>query len=403
MIRFLVLFCLLSGTAHAHNKSISFSDWLWNGRDIEVIFTVAARDITFLPQTARSTDLASALGNHLQDKFELRQINTACTVSEPFDARPARAGYVRMQATFRCLSENAALQVTNNVFFDMIRTHIHLARIQIGPRRTMQGQEVLFTTNQRTFSLNPMAEQKFAPRQNFFEALGRYFRLGVEHIATGIDHLAFVLCLVLLATSVRRLLILVSGFTLGHSLTLALSALGVVAPNASIVEAVIGASIAALAAEGILTRAGLMPRAGLVAAALIYFIAGLSIFFTAPLPLAGWAGFMLFAVSYGFAVRTEVDRQAVAPIITAAFGLFHGFGFAGLLNDVGLPEGQVLSGLLGFNLGVEFGQLLFIFVILLPLRMLLQDLPSPKIRWSDILASILTGYGVFLFVQRGLL
>jgi hypothetical protein len=102
-------------------------------------------------------------------------------------------------------------------------------------------------------------------------------------------------------------------------------------------------------------------------------------------------------------VRTEVDRQAVAPIITAAFGLFHGFGFAGLLNDVGLPEGQVLSGLLGFNLGVEFGQLLFIFVILLPLRMLLQDLPSPKIRWSDILASILTGYGVFLFVQRGLL
>lgn len=403
MIRFLVLFCLLSGTAHAHNKSISFSDLLWNGRDIEVIFTVAARDITFLPQTARSTGLASALGNHLQDKFELRQINTACTISEPFDARPARAGYVRMQATFRCLSENAALQVTNNVFFDMIRTHIHLAHIHIGPRRTMQGQEVLFTTNERTFSLNPTAEQKFAPRQNFFEALGRYFRLGVEHIATGIDHLAFVLCLVLLATSVRRLLILVSGFTLGHSLTLALSALGVVAPNASIVEAVIGASIAALAAEGILTRAKLMPRAGLVTAALIYFIAGLSIFFTAPLPLAGWAGFMLFAVSYGFAVRTEVDRQAVAPIITAAFGLFHGFGFAGLLNDVGLPEGQVLSGLLGFNLGVEFGQILFIFVILLPLRMLLQDLPSPKIRWSDILASILTGYGVFLFVQRGLL
>ena len=66
-------------------------------------------------------------------------------------------------------------------------------------------------------------------------------------------------------------------------------------------------------------------------------------------------------------------------------------------------EGQVLSGLLGFNLGVEFGQLIFIFAILLPLRVLLQDLPSPRIRWSDILASILTGYGVFLFVQRGLL
>ena len=77
-----------------------------------------------------------------------------------------------MQATFRCLSENASLQVTNNVFFDMIRTHIHLARIQIGPRRTMQGQEVLFTTNERTFSLNPMAEQKFAPRQNSLKPWG---------------------------------------------------------------------------------------------------------------------------------------------------------------------------------------------------------------------------------------
>ena len=81
MIRYLVLFCLLSGTAHAHNKSISFSDWLWNGRDVEVIFTVSARDITFLPQTARSTKLDTALGNHLQDRLELLQINTPCTLS----------------------------------------------------------------------------------------------------------------------------------------------------------------------------------------------------------------------------------------------------------------------------------------------------------------------------------
>lgn len=403
MIRLLILFCLLGTTAHAHNKSISFSDWLWNGRDIEVLFTVPARDITLLPQTAQSESLEAALSAHLRTSFELRQINTSCTLTQPFTARPARVGYIRMEGVYRCLSENAALEVDNNVFFDVIRSHVHLARIQIGPRRTMQGQEVLFTTNERTFSLNPMSPQELSPRQNFFEALARYFRLGVEHIATGVDHLAFVLCLVLLATSVRQLLILVSGFTLGHSLTLVLSALGLVAPDPNVVEAVIGGSIAALAAEGILTRAGLMPRAGLIAAGLIYAIAGLSIIFTSPLPLAGWAGFMLFAVSYGLAIRSDADRRAVAPVITTAFGLFHGFGFAGLLHDVGLPDGQILSGLLGFNLGVEFGQLIFIFVILLPLRMLLHDLRSPKVSWSDILASILTGYGVFLFVQRGLL
>ena len=167
---------------------------------------------------------------------------------------------------------------------------------------------MLFTTNERTFSLNPMAEQKFARGKTSLKPWA-LFPSGCRTYCLGIDHLAFVLCLVLLATSIRRLVILVSGFTLGHSLTLALSALGVVAPNPSIVEAVIGGSIAALAAEGILTRAGLMPRAGLVAAALIYLIAGLSIFFTAPLTLAGWAGFMLFAVSYGFAIRTEADGR----------------------------------------------------------------------------------------------
>ncbi|GIR46120.1 MAG: hypothetical protein CM15mP55_0960 [Hyphomicrobiales bacterium] len=71
-----------------------------------------------------------------------------------------------------------------------------------------------------------------------------------------------------------------------------------------------------------------------------------------------------------------------------------------MLHDVGLPEGQVLSGLLGFNLGVEFGQL-YLYSRFYALRVLLQDLPSPEFA-GRIYSSILTGYGVFLFVQRGL-
>ena len=204
--------------------------------------------------------------------------------------------------------------------------------------------------------------------------MGRYFRLGLN-ILPGIDHLAFVLCLVLLATSIRRLIILVSGFTLGHSLTLALSALGVVAPNPSIVEAVIGGQSRRLPPKVFCPRR-LMPRAGLVAAALIYLMPAYR-FSSPPLPLAGWAGFMLFAVSYGFAIRTEADRQAVAPVITAAFGLFHGFGFAGLLHDVGLPEGQVLSGLLGFNSAWNSASL-YSFRDFTAAPRLLQDLPRPE-------------------------
>jgi hypothetical protein len=88
--------------------------------------------------------------------------------------------------------------------------------------------------------------------------------------------------------------------------------------------------------------------------------------------------------------------------MTFGFGLFHGFGFAGLLSDIGLPQGQVIGGLIGFNLGVEVGQILFIVPVLLAARYLAPRLPQRKLSWADATASGLTCFGVFLFVQRTL-
>jgi len=142
--------------------------------------------------------------------------------------------------------------------------------------------------------------------------LGHYGVLGVEHILLGWDHLAFVLCLCL-AASGWRLVRLVTAFTLGHSLTLAAAVLGWTNVPSAPVEACIALSIVVVAREALVHGRAMPHGGGLV----------------------------------------------------AAFGLLHGLGFAGALSEVGISDGELLPGLLAFNLGVELGQLAFVAVALL--------------------------------------
>ncbi len=151
-----------------------------------------------------------------------------------------------------------------------------------------------------------------------------YLKLGVEHILGGIDHLLFVLALLILVKGVRRLVATVTAFTLAHSLTLAGATLGFVHVPGPPVEAAIALSIVFVAAEILRVRS-----AGDAAG-----------------PQAGAMGSSL---------------TARAPWVVAfTFGLLHGFGFASALNEVGLPQSAIPVALLFFNVGVEVGQLLFI-------------------------------------------
>lgn len=143
-------------------------------------------------------------------------------------------------------------------------------------------------------------------------AVAGYFGLGMEHIAGGLDHLLFITALFLLVRRAWPLAKTITAFTLAHSLTLALAALGVVHVPGAPVEAAIALSILFLARE--LLRPG---------------------------------------ACQGFAARSPW-------VVAFAFGLLHGFGFAGALAEVGLPEGDIPLALLMFNLGVEAGQLVFV-------------------------------------------
>lgn len=161
----------------------------------------------------------------------------------------------------------------------------------------------------------------------WWPVLGRYVVLGIEHILLGPDHLLFVLGLVLLVANLHDLLWTITAFTAAHSLTLALAVLGVLTLPSPPVEACIALSLVLVAFE--LTRPAGTP--------------------------------------------TLARRKPW--LVAFAFGLLHGLGFAGALRDVGLPPDRVPLALVGFNVGVELGQLAFV-AALLPLRWLLGRAPS---------------------------
>lgn len=144
-------------------------------------------------------------------------------------------------------------------------------------------------------------------------AVPAYLRLGVEHILTGADHLAFVLCLLLLVGWGMMLVKTITAFTVAHSVTLAGSALGLISIRPALIEALVALSIVFVAVELLHSRRG---RPGLTAR-------------------APW-------------------------LIALLFGLLHGCAFAGALAQIGLPADAIPASLLMFNVGVEIGQLLFI-------------------------------------------
>lgn len=158
-----------------------------------------------------------------------------------------------------------------------------------------------------------------------------YLGFGVEHILLGIDHLLFVLALLLLVQGWRQIILTITAFTVAHSLTLAAAALGFVHVPQQPIEAVIALSIVLVAAEIVHRQRG------------------------KPSLTQQWPWAIAFT-----------------------FGLLHGFGFAGALTEIGLPQQAIPLALLFFNIGVEFGQILFIaavFVIWTALKPGLVRLP----------------------------
>jgi hydrogenase/urease accessory protein HupE len=192
-----------------------------------------------------------------------------------------------------------------------------------------------------------------APAPPLRSTLERYLVTGIEHIFLGYDHIAFLIAIVLWARRLVPVIKIVTAFTIAHSITLSLAALGIVVIPSAIVEPAIAASIVFVALENFFSR--------------------------------------------------DIDRRWR---VTFAFGLIHGFGFAGALKEIGVPLNAVATALAAFNIGVEIGQIAIVSIVI-PLLIAVDRLlagaggePARAVTLVYALSALITVLGSYWFLTR---
>lgn len=317
------LLALLSPrTASAHATGLSRGEYAVSGATVKVRLTFARGEFvgawpeldTNGDKTIEPAELAAAITPNgvlrpLPRKLSVRSAEGACKPGL-VGAKLEEEDGVSVDAQYDCPQAISSLTVEVGLLADLSAGHRHIGVVSgLGaprdflayakePRITVVGPETGAGTTKES--------------QEHREAtFGGFFRLGIEHILTGYDHLVFLFALLLVGGRWRALLAVVTAFTVAHSITLGLAALNVFSLSPQIIEPAIALSIAYVGVEN-------------------------------------------------FFVKNPDKRW----LLTFPFGLIHGFGFAGALSEIALPRPQVPSALLAFNLGVESGQLAVVAVAL---------------------------------------
>lgn len=171
----------------------------------------------------------------------------------------------------------------------------------------------------QTYILSPSEQQFSIPEvASASTIISQYTRLGIEHIWAGIDHLLFLICLLMITGFSKKLWWTITGFTIAHSITLVLSTLGWLKLSVQPVEACIALSIV----------------------------------------------FLCYEMIHHHETKSSLTYR-YPVVVSSSFGLLHGFGFAAVLNEIGLPDHHLLEALLFFNIGVEIGQIIFLLVAII--------------------------------------
>ncbi|MFN0039515.1 MAG: HupE/UreJ family protein [Burkholderiales bacterium] len=281
-----------------------------------------------------------ALLKAMGEKVVLESESGPC-VAHPASVQPPSADNIKLLGVvdYRCPAPIRTLRIRDNMPEVLGESHHSLALI-------------LWDGGSQQFAFGGDARETrvdLGSKANAPKGAGSYFPLGIEHILLGYDHLLFLLMLILRGGNLIQLLKIITGFTVAHSITLALAAMDLVVLPGTLVEAVIALSIAYVAAEN------LFPK---------------------------YAASRRWAVSF-------------------AFGLMHGFGFSSVLREIGLPKENLLLSLLNFNLGVEAGQAAVV-LLLIPILLKLR-----KTTWEPRVVLVLSGIVMFvglgLFVDRAFL
>ena len=340
------LFLCWAGSAAAHTGGTTgFAKIMVEGETVRYSLTLDLEAVSKVqngPLAADHDALAGIVARHI----EISADGTPCAAL-PGTVQPAQPGrsIVVIVIHYVCAGPVGTLTLRDRLSVVFGRDHHTLVNIEkpggteqflLDPERS-EGRIVITGPSIGASSANPVAEGAFG-----------FFRLGVEHILTGFDHILFLFALMLRGGRIGSLLGIVTAFTVAHSITLGLAVLGVVRPPGWLVEPLIAASIAYVACENIFLK-----RA----------------------PSRRW-------------------------LVSLLFGLVHGFGFAGALLELELPRDGLFSSLLFFNLGVEAGQAMII-ALLFPALLLLSRFEWEK-RAVTVISAVVLVAAVGLLAERTL-
>ena len=369
------LILALSGRARAHQVGLSRGDYLIQGATVAVELTFAQRELAGLvPELDRDRSDAlsdaeltagrEAVARAVVERLVVESDGVACP-GQLASAQVVENDGVTVRATYTCAAAPGEARFDLALLDDLPVGHRHIFRGGAAPKLT----EAILFRKRRSIEVIPQPAPAASGAASPARAEGAegaegaagtapaapaapaapsgaldLFAMGVEHILLGFDHLVFLLGLVIVGGRWRSILLVVTAFTLAHSITLGLSTLEVVALSPRIVEPAIALSIAYVGVEN-------------------HF------------------------------VKDAEGRWR----ITLPFGLIHGFGFAGALQEIALPRAEVPKALLFFNLGVEAGQLA-VLALVLPLLALARKRGwfTPRAVKAASVLIIIAGVGWFL-------
>ena len=384
------LLILCSIVSEAHNRSESYSKFNLTsneqGMAIQITGSIKQDIFNNLNPTSHFQSYES-LVTYLD-----KAINpgSSCKLNESVEINEnISLGVLKFVWSFQCLQIPESISMS--LFQDLGVTHTHIAR------GVIDGQSVpefMFASTQDSWVIGLPGESNVNQSSYF-----GYFKSGVQHILSGWDHLTFLLGLLLLFTG-RFLIIAITGFTIGHSLTLGLGAMNVLRVHSEIIETLIGFSILLLAVEYFLKHAFEINK----------LIKNLALSFCAFLPLTIFGnldpilivGLALFLTFY-LSLTNHYSNPWLPLMVTIFFGLIHGLGFASSIAESGIPQDRLLPIILSFNIGVEVGQLAVAFTLLAFLK-----LTKTYFRFSDFnylhgaMGAFVFSMGTFWFISRAI-
>lgn len=383
MTRALVLFYVLSGSALAHTPSESFSSWEWSDGVLTMRFTTSMREVARARLTGVD-ELHSELAAHIASTSG--PVEPSCSILPSSHRLPAQPGWMRFEFRWRCAREPT--QITVAAFADLVPEHSHYVSY------SARGRTLQSVLGNATTRWDLAGESVSVTRAPFYA----FVTSGFRHVLGGLDHLAFLLALLLVVRRTRDIVAAITGFTVGHMVALAAVGQGVLVLDQSAVESLIGFTVMLVCIEWIRlsgrdTRFGY----GLLLTVLCVF-AAFKVFLPAVLGWLALLGVCAAALCYLELSGTTKNSWPLRGLLAAAFGLVHGAGFAAGFVASEIEGTALLTALLGFNLGVEFGQLLFVAIVLLLVRQLgfwRQSFPAYAA------AGALLGVGVYWFLGRG--